>query len=157
MALNSGGSIENRLKYFKKELSEWSHWVNILLTQAPFLKKHSLLKLEDIYRIQCLKLHYKIERGAVPEFFKSFTIHNWNIHDHFTRGRNDLRPTKVKSNWLRHFLPRLVLETPGELLANLHSTTINTFSKNLKQYYIDSYTTACTRHQCLPCGRNMLL
>ena len=124
---------------------------------SPLFKKHSLLKLEDIYKIQCLKLHYKIERGVVPEFFRSFTIHNWNIHDHFTRGRNDLRPTKVKSNWLRHFLPRLVLETPGELLANLHSTTINTFSKNLKKYYIDSYTTACTRHQCLPCGRNVLL
>ena len=120
---------------------------------SPLFKKHSILKIDDMYKVQCLKLHYKIENNLVPEFFKTFTIHNRDIHDHFTRGRNELRPTKIKSSWLRHYLPTLVLETPDSILSHVMSSSIQTFSYHLIKHLISKYETECRYDTCLPCGK----
>ena len=120
---------------------------------TPLFKKHSLLKVEDLYKLQCLKLHFKIENELVPHFFTTFTVHNWNVHDYFTRRRNDLRPTKIRSTWLRHFLPSLVLDTPNEILHLIHSSTIKTFSKHISNYFLSMYEIECRRDVCLPCGK----
>ena len=74
---------------------------------SPLFKAQKLMRVADLYNYQCLIFHYKIEHGLVPEYFRNFTIHNWNVHTHFTRGRNNLRPTGVKSPWIRHKLTRL--------------------------------------------------
>ena len=120
---------------------------------SPLFKQHSILKINDMYKIQCLKLHYKIENNLVPDFFKTFTIHNRDIHDHFTRGRNELRPTKIKSSWLRHYLPKLVLETPDIILSHVTSSSMQTFSYHLIKYQISRYETECRHETCLPCGK----
>ena len=120
---------------------------------SPLFKDNNILKLADLYKIQCLKLHYKIENEQVPFFFTSFVTRNRDIHDHNTRHRNDVRPTGNRSNWLRHYLPRLVLETPNNLLLNIRTMTIRTFSQNLSKYFIQDYESICMRTECLPCGR----
>ena len=124
---------------------------------TPLFKRLFLLRLCDMYDYQVLNLHYKIEHNLVPQFYKDFSIHNWNIHDHNTRGRNNLRPTGVKSKWLRHYLPKLVLSTPPSILNLIHDTeTIAPFKREIKKYYINLYDPICTRDVCLSCGRNQL-
>ena len=120
---------------------------------SPLFKQNNLLKLPDIYKMQCLKLYHKIENEQVPVFFSSFTTRNRDIHNHNTRQRNDIRPTGNNSKWLRHYLPRLVLSIPNPLIASVHTTTIQTFSFNCKKFYIQSYETECLLTTCLPCGR----
>ena len=121
---------------------------------SGLFKEHFLLKLEDIYKVQCLKLHHKIENGRVPEYFRSFTTHNRDIHQHFTRGRNNIIPTRIKSPWLRHSLPDLVLATPAELINRVYTSSLETFSFHLKLSIINQYETVCTREPCLVCGRH---
>ena len=121
---------------------------------SPLFKQHSILKLDDMYKIQCLKFHYKIENELVPEFFKTFTIHNRDIHDHFTRGRNDLRPSNIISfSRLRHSLPNLVLEIPDYILSHVTSSSLQTFSFHLYKHFITQYETECRLETCLPCGK----
>ena len=124
---------------------------------SPIFKENKLLKLPDMYKIQCLKLHYKIERDEVPFFYRSFTLRSRDIHDHNTRHRNQVRPTGSSSKWLRHYLPRLITATPPSLLANISSTTIHTFSRTCSSHYINAYETVCTKTICLPCGKTQLL
>ena len=121
---------------------------------SPLFKENNLLKIADIYKIQCLKLHYKIEHDQVPEFYQSFITRNRDIHNHNTRQRNQVRPTGNKSKWLRHYLPRLVTSTPTELLNDIQSTTIRTFARTCSRFFIDTYETVCRRETCLPCGRS---
>ena len=121
---------------------------------SGLFKEHFLLKLEDIYKVQCLKLHHKIENGRVPEYFRSFTTRNRDIHQHFTRGRNNIIPTRIKSPWLRHSLPDLVLATPAELINRVYTSSLETFSFHLKLSIINQYETVCTREPCLVCGRH---
>ena len=124
---------------------------NSFITSGIF-KEHNLLKLDDIYKQHCLKLFYKIEHNLCSDYTRSLLVHNRNIHDHNTRGRNDVRPTsETRSTWLRHSLPRIIHDTPDELL-NLNCT-IQTFSKQLSNYFISSYESECTLATCLPCGR----
>ena len=143
-----------------------SHSVNIMQKRAirviaskkffhhtsGIFKQHYLLKLDDIYKMQCLKLYYKIENNMCSNFIHTLLIHNRNIHGYNTRGRNEVRPTnETRSTWLRHSLPRIIQDTPNHLL-NLECT-IETFSRLLKNFFISAYTTVCTREPCLPCGR----
>ena len=120
---------------------------------SPLFKENNLLKLPDIYRIQCLKLYHKIENEQVPAFFLSFTTRNRDIHNHNTRHRNAIRPTGNNSKWLRHYLPRLILSLPGSLFANIHTVSIQTYSYNFKKFFIQSYETECLLTTCLPCGK----
>ena len=120
---------------------------------TPLFKKYKILKLEDIYKLQCLKLHYKIENDEASHFLSSFTVHNYDVHDHFTRGRDNIRPTNVRSVWLRHYLPNLILETPNEIPSHLRSS-MHTFSRHVSSYYLSQYDPICHRVVCLPCGRN---
>ena len=124
---------------------------------SPIFKENNLLKLPDMYKIQCLKLHYKIERDEVPFLYGSSTLRNRDIHDHNTRQRNQIRQTGSNSKWLRHYLPRLISATPPSLLANISSTTIHTFSSTCSSHYISAYETVCTKAICLPCGKTQLL
>ena len=119
---------------------------------SGIFKEHRLLKLDDIYKMQVLKLYYKIEHNICSNYTRSLLVHNRNIHDYNTRGRNAVRPTNdTRSTWLRHSLPRLIQDTPEPLL-NL-DCTIQTFARQLSKYFISSYETECTREVCLPCGR----
>ena len=119
---------------------------------SPLFKKLNLLKVGDIYHLQCLKLHFKIENNIVPYFFQSFTIRNWNVHTHLTRGRQAIRPTGIKSNWLRHFIPELVLKTPDHLLDLIHTSTIATFTSNIRKNLISFVY--CTKRICVICDRS---
>ena len=122
---------------------------------SPLFKKLSFLKAEDLFKLHCLNLHSKIENNLVPQFYLTFTTRKWNVHEHFTRGRDLIRPTGIKSHWLRHTLPILVLRTPNSLTTLIYSDsiTIRTFSSHVTKYYIGLYETHCTRPVCLPCGR----
>ena len=123
---------------------------------SPLFKHNHILKVEDMYKLQCLKLYYKIQKGTVPQYISTLTIHNRDIHGHNTRGRDDIRPTDVKSKWLRHSLPDLILNTPRYILSKIYEASINTFALHVTLHYLEQYEVACTREVCLVCGRSAI-
>ena len=40
----------------------------------PIFKQHNLLKVEDIFKTSCLKLHYKIENNLVAPYISSLLV-----------------------------------------------------------------------------------
>ena len=122
----------------------------------PIFKKHKLLKVEDIFKLSCLKLHFKIENNLVAPHITSLLVRNWTVHQYATRN-NEVRMVhpnyQTHKNCLRYFLPVLIRETPDQLLAQMFRFTILAFKSNLKKYYIDQYPAVCMKHVCQPCGR----
>ena len=122
----------------------------------PIFKKHNLLKVEDIFKLSCLKLHYKIENNLVAPYLSSLLVRNWTVHQYATRN-NEVRMVHPKfqthKNCLRYFLPVLIRETPDNLLTQMFRFTISTFKSNLKKFYINQYPAVCMKHVCQPCGR----
>ena len=123
---------------------------------GPLFKRNHILKVEDMYKLQCLKLYYKIQKGTVPQYLSTLTVHNRDIHGHNTRGRDDIRPTDVRSKWLRHSLPDLILDTPRYILAKINEASIDTFSLHVTLHYLEQYELVCTREVCLVCGRSAM-
>ena len=124
---------------------------------SPLFKKLNLLKLPDMYKVQCLKLYFKMENNQVPHFYSNFATRNRDIHDHNTRQRDQIRPTGNNSKWLRHYLPRLITSTPTALLVDIRSVTMRTFARTCSSHYIETYETICLKTTCLPCGKTELL
>ena len=123
---------------------------------SPIFKTHNILKLDDLFRLSCLKMHYRIERGLAAPIFRTLHTRNWELHHHNTRQREirQIQPNfQSNKNCFRFFLPELLTDLPGELLEPLHNVTIKTFSFNIKKYFIAQYRAVCTQSPCQPCGR----
>ena len=58
---------------------------------SPLFKTHGILKITDIFKLNCLKMHYRIERDLAPPIFRSLHTRNWEVHNYQTRQR-EIRP-----------------------------------------------------------------
>ena len=67
-------------------------------------KKLNLLKVEDIFKIQCLKFYYRLCKNKLPHYFSlnfRFT-RNADVHDRQTRHGNVFRESKPNNNKTNH-------------------------------------------------------
>ena len=129
----------------------------------PIFKREKLLKIEDLFKISCMTLHYKIERAelnVIPIYFKTLTIRNHDIHGYATR-QTELRPanTNFKStrDCLRSFLPELILTFPDNILSQIFKVKLPTFKRLVKDYLISKYSSVCLKRPCTVCGTDLLL
>ena len=64
----------------------------------PLLKGCNILKIEDIFKLSCLKLYHKYINRTLPSFFNNIFTMNTDIHSYETRNRDNLHyfPTTGK-------------------------------------------------------------
>ena len=124
----------------------------------PIFKKYKLLKLDDIFKLQCLKFYYRYRNGNIPEYFLKnchFTqcseVHDYNLRNQLFRQAEVNRHTTRKN--LRHFIPTLINETPRNILQIISSYSLDSVKKHIKAMYLDQYETQCTKVQCYVCSR----
>ena len=123
---------------------------------APLFKQYFILKIEDLFKLNCLKMHYKIEKEIAAPVFRSFHTRNWEVHAHNTR-QNHIRVMHPQfernRDCFRFYLPTLLNEIPSELLQLIHTCSFKTFEWHMKKYFIDQYSAVCLKHICPQCGR----
>ena len=51
----------------------------------PLFKMNKLLKIEDIFEIQCLKLYHRYQNVILPKYLLDMFIENHDVHSHNTR------------------------------------------------------------------------
>ena len=95
----------------------------------PILKSLGLLKLNDIFTLQCLTFYFKCTHGRVPASFALFFTRNTVRHDHNTRQRHQsflviLREPENVLNFIYHYclevcqLVLLIKSTPIVLMVS---------------------------------------
>ena len=60
----------------------------------PIFKRLNLLKLPDVYKIQCCKLMYKKKLGTLHQYHSSLLKSKSDIHDKSTRQQCDIDMSK---------------------------------------------------------------
>ena len=85
----------------------------------PLFKTLSLLKVKDIFELQCAKFYYRFSRKQLPLYFKNFFQRNSDVHTYNTRGRNNLRLSQYNNNTTRNCIR---FHIPG--LINNYLTTL---------------------------------
>ena len=96
----------------------------------PLFKQLYLLKLDDIFNMQCLKFWYRYSNKLLPPFFRTMFTNNYDIYGISTRQRNDLhlfhtRTQKARST-IRHYVPNILHRYPRWLIerATTHSIVV---------------------------------
>ena len=121
----------------------------------PLYKKLKCLKVSDIYTLNMLKFHFKIEKSTIPYYFKNMFKQTQTQHTHDTRFRDNrilLKPkTAAGGNCLRYFLPQILLNTPSCITEKVRTHSPFGFSNYIKQYFIRNYNELCNVENCYIC------
>ena len=122
-------------------------------------KKLNLLKVEDIFKIQCLKFYYRLCKNKLPHYFSlnfRFT-RNADVHDRQTRHGNVFRLERVNRittrQTIRHYLPSLLNNTSDTIINSMDTISILSFKKRVKKLYIGAYSEECNKPNCYICNR----
>ena len=85
----------------------------------PLFKLWYLLKVKDIFDVQCMKFWYKFVNRKLPNYFRDMFKYNHVVHDIGTRSHDQLHlyPTRTSGarNVLRHHIPELLNTFPKYL------------------------------------------
>ncbi len=124
----------------------------------PILKHLKLLKIEDILKLQTLKLYYKYRNDQLPIYLLNLPFqYNSETHGYNTRRRNDihrgtpLHAFAVKS--LRHNLPLVVNATTPQILDKINTHSLHGFAGYIKCQYLETYNQECNILNCYICNR----
>ena len=122
----------------------------------PLFKELKLLKVKDIFNVQCLKFWYKFVNGMLPDYFRQMFTFNRDIYDIQTRRHDRLHlfPSRTSSgrNVMRHRIPELLYDFPPLLIERAKTHSIYAFVDHVKSYLIDMYNDQCSDPNCYVCS-----
>ena len=125
----------------------------------PLFKYLRIIKIKDLFDIQCLKFWYKFVNKLLPEYFKDMFRFNHELYEIGTRNRNNLHlfPTRTAGaqNVLRHAIPKLLLEYPVSIIEKVRTHSIESFISRLVQFILDRYEYVCTVADCYICNNTI--
>ena len=117
----------------------------------PLFRSTKMLKIKDMYEYKMDKFMYLFNANILPKPISEMLtmghyggggggIMNTEIHDHFTRNRNNphiqYRRTQIASKTLRHQGPIFWYNIPSEIKAN---QTVKSFGYCWKRNIVETY------------------
>ena len=124
----------------------------------PLLKGCNILKIEDIFKLSCLKLYHKYINRMLPSFFNNIFTMNTDIHSYETRNRDNLHyfpyNREGASKRIRHSMPNLINLLSADVRLKINSLDLKQFVSFYKSITIASYDANCTIPGCYVCGNN---
>ena len=121
----------------------------------PLFKSNNLLKVNDIFRVVCVKFFYNYEKERVPTYFRNiFNVTNIS-HSYNTRNRNQNNraiPNKQTTRkTIRYVIPQIINEIPPDIKTKIYTHSLENVKDRLKTSYIDEYQLTCTKRHCYVC------
>ena len=102
----------------------------------PLFKQLHLLKVKDIFEIQCLKFWYTYVNNKLPSYFCNMLTYNHKLHEIETRNHDRLHlyPTRPSGarNVLRHQIPELLNKFPLHLVDRFKTYSLYSVSHHIK-------------------------
>ena len=118
----------------------------------PLFKSLKLLKIKDIFDVQCMKIWYNIVNNNLPTYFASMFRYNREFYDIQTRGHEllPLYPVRTSNAWnaLIYRIPELLCKYPTAVLEKARTHSIMSFTSHVKFHLLDSYCSDCLIPQC---------
>ena len=97
----------------------------------PLFKNLSLLKVQDIFVLQCAKFYYRYKHDELPLYFQNFFIRNSDIHRYPTRNNSELRPININHsssrNCIRFHIPILINNLPLNVKSKIDTHSLKGF------------------------------
>ena len=146
-----------RLKKIQKKAIRIICGSKYLGHSTPLMKKISILKLEDMFKLNMLKWYFKYIKKQLPEYFLKYKIiSQGEIHNHNTRGREHISQPVPRlhgaKNCLRNYISTVINTTPKIVIEKIHTHSFDGFSRYAKMHFLSQYQTECTIINCYSCN-----
>ena len=126
----------------------------------PLFKSNKLLKIEDIFEIQCFKLYYRYRKVILPKYLLDMFIENRDVHSHYTRQTSYLHHGVTRTvsarNCIRYSLPVLIDRTSNNVLQRVTNHSTDAFEFLAKSYALERYENDCHIRNCYICRRRWM-
>lgn len=103
-------------------------------------KSLNMLNMENSRKLQCLTLMHKIVNKKAPKYLNETIVFNQNIHNHDTRGRENLRLPNVRTNFGRNRFMVSTARLYNQLTNELNIpkvTSVDSFKSKIKKHFLD--------------------
>ena len=123
---------------------------------APLFKNLKLLKVCDIYKLQLVKLFFKIKNNIAPHYFINLNIpQNRDIHHHDTRQSSQLHVQLVRHSFtnstITNKLIGIINSMSNEIQEKIYIMNMYSFATFVKRLFIESYVIECQVQNCFIC------
>ena len=150
----SWGNLSNReitrLKTLQKKAVRLINRAKYNSHTDPLFQSSGILKIDDIYKIECIKLYLKNRKNLLPNYLSQQLIANNEIHTYNTRQTDDIHNRTIRSR-----LEEQLLNTKISKVWNNLPNSIKELSSisRLKQYFLSLYQINCNILNCYICNR----
>ena len=147
------GFQSNRILRLQKRAVRVIHGAKYNAHTDPLFKKSTILKISDIFRLNCLKIFHKFLNEKVPAYINSMlqpVTHQYNT-------RNRRRPPTIRvhksaaQKRIKIYLPRCLSNTHPMIKDKLYTHSIAGFTQYFKRYTAAAYNSVCTIPHCYIC------
>ena len=124
----------------------------------PLFKSLCLLKINDIFTIQCVKFFHKYTHNELPTYFYHYNFfeRNQDIHNYNTRNRESLhrRPynNSTTRRSIRFHIPKLLDELPVLISSKINTHSLCSLNQYMKKYMINNYESKWNLQNCYICN-----
>ena len=126
----------------------------------PFFKELKLLKLEDIHKLQELKLYYKLLHRQLPSYFNCISVTTINaVHQHNARQSGNLYSDRVKHDFAKRCIRFSVIDTVNitnitntSIISKIFTHSIYGFTHYTKDRILQNYDYTCNIDNCYVCS-----
>ena len=156
-ALLAWGYNCGRLKKLQKKAIRIITNSKYLQHTTPLFKKLSLLRLEDMFKMNMLKWYYRHQKKELPAYFTNFEIKSQKeIHDIDTRNKNHYAPPvprmQCARKCLRNSISTVINSTPQIVLEKIKTHSFSGFCEYAKKNIITNYSEICLKEDCYSCN-----
>ncbi len=113
----------------------------------PIFKILSLLKVNDILKLQELKFHYIYENNLLPHYLQNVLFKPY-IHSDETRSQGKIHQWRPMREYARkciwYNIQSTVNSTPTNIIEKIYTHSMQCFAKYIKQNILQSYQENCT-------------
>jgi hypothetical protein len=120
----------------------------------PLFKVTKMLTIEDLYRLDCCKILFKVRQNILKPYFINALRPNYAVHTYNTRQTNDIFQQNVTMSIQSQLLNHKISTAWNKLPISLKSdnfTSIHSFTRALKTYFLSMYSVVCQRPNCYVC------
>lgn len=156
--ITSWGNVQNRevnrLFKLQKRALRYISKAKYNSHTDPLFKKQNLLKLEDIFQLNCSKLYFKNIHSELPKYHQRQLLSNSHYHRYQTRNMENIHMIPMKSNIEIQRLNVKIAKIWNNLPETIKTSTKSTESTtcNLKKHFIALYKDHCQITDCYICN-----
>ena len=124
----------------------------------PLFKSLGILKLKDMYNLQCIKFMHKYTTGSLPFYFCDWFKAEHKDHPYNMRKPQVPRLERPKHNILnripKYHIPNVVSALPTNIKDKINTHSLNGISKYTKMIILNNYSNSCFIDNCYVCSQS---